>query len=181
MKTFFAVMMLGFSFNLFAQSADSTRLKAFTLNTFPPNTHVYSGDGSLLGKTPLILDFSSIKTPVTLKKNGYEDSVFDNKTSQSIIEMKPVSMENYSYKIEKNLWFRSDNDQKIWIALGGILVSGVVAAHYKFEASNQFRKYTETKDQRYMDLTNKYDSISAIGFGGMQISFGYLVYVLIWE
>ena len=181
MKILLVTVMLGFSFSLFSQTADSTRLKAFSLNSFPPNAQVYSSDGLLLGKTPMVLNMASIEMPVTLKKNGYEDSVLENKANQSIIEMKPVSVENYSYKVEKNLWFRSDNDQKIWFALGGILVSGIVAAHYKFEASREFRQYTETKDQRHMDLTNKYDTISAVGFGGMQISFGYLVYVLIWE
>lgn len=181
MKFSIVSLLLIFGFELSAQSVDSTKLSAFSLNSFPPNAGVYSSGGEWLGKTPVTQNLLPGQFPVTIKKTGFEDRILEQNSERSIIELKPISTQDYSYKLDKNLWFRSDDDQKIWLAVSGIVLSGIVAAHYKIEASNQFRLYNQTKEDRYLANTEKYDAVSGVAFGGMQISFGYLIYVLIWE
>lgn len=166
---------------LVSAQTDSTKTNQITINSFPPNADVFDSSG-LIGKTPLFIPKMQINSPIVLKKNGFNDLEIDNLTTRSVFELKPVSISDQnSYRIGKNNWFRSADDNKILIAVTGIVASGIVAAYFKLEASNNYRKFNETKYASYSDKTSKYDTISAVGLGGVQVSLLYLTYLLIWE
>lgn len=169
-----------YPFQVSAQ-ADSTKTNQITINSFPPNADVFDSSG-LIGKTPLFVPKIQIKSPIVLKKNGFNDLEIGDLSARSVFELKPVSLSDQnSYRIDKNNWFRSADDNKILIAVTGIVASGIVAAYFKLEASNNYRRYNETKDPLYSDKTSKYDTISAVGLGGVQVSLLYLTYLLLWE
>lgn len=166
---------------LLSAQTDSTKTNQITINSFPPNADVFDASG-LLGKTPLFIPKTEINSPIVLKKNGFNDLEIDTLAARSVFELKPISIsDENSYRISKNKWFRSTDDNKILIAVTGIVASGIVAAYFKLEASNNYRKFNETKDHAYSDKTAKYDTISAVGLGGVQVSLVYLTYLLIWE
>jgi hypothetical protein len=63
--------------------------------------------------------------------------------------------------------------------IGGIAVLGAVAAYFKVEADNNYDKYLDTRDKKYLDKTDSYDLISGISFGALQINLGFLAYMLL--
>lgn len=136
------------------------------LNTEPQDVYVYQ-DSELIGHTPLFLPVNSQK--VVLKKPGFEDRSLppDELASGTKIILKfngePVNKSFFERNIFK-------------ILVGGIVALGGVTAYFKLKADNNFDKYLSSGDKYFLDQTNKYDLISGISFGALQISFGFLIY-----
>lgn len=178
---YLSLFVLFVSFSLYGQTVDSTQISAFTVNTIPPTASVFSNQHTLLGLTPINKNITNELLPLSIEKEGFENLTLDHLTLGMVIHLQPLASTDFNYRKDKNLWFRSSNDYAIWYSVGGMVLSGLIASHYKLEASHQFRLYNDTKEARFLKKTNQYDTISAIGFSGLQISFGYLVYALIFQ
>lgn len=71
----------------------------------------------------------------------------------------------------------------IWLPLTAMVISGGISAYYKLEANATYDKYQRAVDEnnitRYYDMTQKYDTYSAISFVILQGSFGWMIYKLL--
>lgn len=136
------------------------------LNTEPQDVYVYQ-DSELIGHTPLFLPINS--EDIVLKKPGFEDRSLppDELASGTKIILKfngePVNKSFFERNIFK-------------ILVGSIVALGGVTAYFKLKADNNFDKYLSSGDKYFLDQTNKYDLISGISFGALQVSFGFLIY-----
>jgi len=136
------------------------------LDTDPQDVYVYR-DSSLIGHTPLFLTVSNDN--IVLKKPGFENKVL------KLNELKSGEKINMNFTGEaagKN--FFEKNVFKILV--GGILSLGAVTAYYKLKADDYFDQYQLFGDQHDLDRTHKYDLISGITFGALQVGFGFLIY-----
>lgn len=149
---------------------DTTLTYAFNsevyLNTEPQDVYVFQ-DSELVGHTPLFLTVNSEE--IVLKKPGFEDKVLqpaDLKTNEKIrlnFIGEPVGKDFFERNVFK-------------ILVGGIVALGGVTAYFKLKADNYFDKYLISGDDYYLDQTHKFDLISGIAFGALQVSFGFLIY-----
>ncbi len=136
------------------------------LNTEPQDVYVYQ-DSELVGHTPLFLKVNSDE--IVLRKPGFEDKVLrqaDLKTNEKI------RLNFTGEPIGKNFFERN----VFKILVGGIVALGGVTAYFKLKADNNFDKYLISGDEYYLDQTHKFDLISGITFGALQVSFGFLIY-----
>ena len=62
------------------------------------------------------------------------------------------------------------------VLIAGIVVLGGSTAYFKLKADNRYETYQATGEQSYLDQTNKFDLISGISMGALQINFGILIY-----
>ncbi len=67
------------------------------------------------------------------------------------------------------------------VLIGTAVVFGGTSAYYKLKADDNFDLYNSSGKQDYLDKTNKYDLISGIAFGALQINFGVLIYFFLKE
>ncbi len=136
------------------------------LDTDPQDVYVYQ-DSSLIGHTPLFLTVNNDE--VILKKPGFEDKVL------KVNEIKSGEKIDLNFTGEaagKN--FFEKNIFKILV--GGILALGGVTAYYKLKADDYFDQYQLYGDKYDLDQTHKFDLISGITFGALQVGFGFLIY-----
>jgi len=61
-----------------------------------------------------------------------------------------------------------------WL-LAGVVAFGGAAAYLKIEADKKYDEYQETSEQRFLDETRRYDVLSGISFGLLQLNFLYMV------
>ena len=138
----------------------------FYLRTDPQDAYVYSKD-SLLGFSPLYIPgyFNSLE----LKKPGYENVALSTNTmsSDKIVKLNYIGIPNGKNFFEKDLFK---------ILLGGIIVLGSATAYYKLKADDKFSQYQATGNGEYLNQTRKYDLISGITMGALEINFGVLLY-----
>ena len=149
---------------------DTTLNFSFThrvyLNTQPQDVYVYQ-DSELIGHTPLFIPVSSQE--IILKKPGFNDKVLD---IQDIKSGKKISLE-FTGKIKGKSFFERNIFK---ILVGGIVALGGVTAYYKLKADDNFDNYQSSGNKYYLDQTHKYDLISGITFGAVQVGFGLLIY-----
>lgn len=139
--------------------------KEVYLNTSPVNAGVFQND-SLIGYTPLFL--SSINGDIEIKKENYKtEKVNLNGNKYSVIDLEYIGPKHVSSFYKTNLFK---------ILLGSAVTLGGTAAYFKLKADDEFDKYNQTKDQAYLDRTDRYDLISGIAFGALQVNFGMLIY-----
>lgn len=136
------------------------------LDSKPQDAKIISGD-SLLGYTPLFInkDFSSI----LISKDGFEPfSISSGQLKKNnTFDLKFIG------KSKQESFFES---LQFKIIIGAAALLGGVTAYYKLLADDNFDDYKFTGNQESLDLTKKYDLISGISFGLLQINFGYLLY-----
>lgn len=150
----------------------------YLLETNPADVCVYVYDNdTLLGNTPLLIS-KKIET-IELEKEDYKSRRL-NLSGVSL--QNPVSLE-YTGELSELTASRkakSFTDTPFFEILIGTAVGfGAVAAYYKIQADQSFDKYEETNEQKYLDETNRFDNISGIAFGALQINFGALIYFLL--
>ncbi len=75
---------------------------------------------------------------------------------------------NYDYKFHESSLFK--------ILTGCSIVLGSISAYYKINADKKYDEYILTKDHTLLIKVNKFDLISGISLGLLQINFGYLIY-----
>lgn len=136
------------------------------LDSKPQDAKIISGD-SLLGYTPLFVNknFPSF----VIFKDGFESlSILSNQlTENNIFNLKFIG------STKKESFFET---LQFKIILGAVAVLGGVTAYYKLLADDNYDDYKFTGNQSSLDLTKKYDLISGISFGLLQLNFGYLLY-----
>jgi len=136
------------------------------LDSKPQDAKIISGD-SLLGYTPL---FVTKKFPsLLITKDGFEPLYISTNqlTGKNNFSLKYVGSTRQESFFE-SLQFK--------IILGAVAILGGVTAYYKLLADDNFDDFKLTGKQTSLDLTKKYDLISGISFGLLQINFGYLLY-----
>jgi hypothetical protein len=136
------------------------------LNTEPQDVYVYQ-DSELIGHTPLFLSLNAEK--LILKKPGYEEKVIipRNLRANEKIKLNFTGIVKGQSFFERNIFK---------ILVGGIVALGGVSAYYKLKADNNFDQYQSTGEQYYLDQTHKFDLISGITFGALQVGFCFLIY-----
>ena len=108
------------------------------------------------------------------KNFGYEDyNLSINKSSRS----ENVSLKFNSFQREESFFERDI----FKILTAGIIVLGGTTAYFKLKADNKFDEYEFSGESKYLDETRKYDLISGITFGALQINFGLLLYYFLTE
>ncbi len=136
------------------------------LNTEPQDVYVYQ-DSELIGHTPMFLPLNAEK--LILKKPGYEEKLVNAK---SLINNEKIKL-NFIGEIKGKTFF----EQNVFkILVGGIVALGGVSAYFKIKADNNFDKYQSTENIYYLDQTHKFDLISGLTFGALQVGFGFLIY-----
>ena len=172
--------------NIFAQETDSTLAarsvnKGAVLNTNdvreilidsnPQDAYVFHND-SLVGSTPLFIpsEFQNL----TLKKLGYENYSFKLNNNSNT---EKISLKFNGFQKEES-FFENDIFK---ILTAGILVFGGTTAYFKLKADKNFDEYEFSGDSKFLDETRKYDLISGITFGALQINFGLLLYYFLTE
>ena len=136
------------------------------LNTDPQDAYVYQ-DSELIGHTPLFIPLNSEE--VILKKPGFEDKIVKIRDLHAD-EKIPL---NFRGEIKGKNFFEKNIFK---ILVGGIVALGGVSAYFKLKADNNFDEYQSSGDKYYLDQTHKYDLISGIAFGAVQVGFGFLIY-----
>jgi hypothetical protein len=143
--------------------------KRFYLRTNPQDAYVYSKD-SLIGYTPLFVPkyFNSFE----LKKPGYEDAAIlsNNMSANKIVNLNYIGHPNGKNFFQKDLFK---------ILIGGIITLGSVTAYFKLKADDKFSQYQATGNGDYLTQTRKYDLISGISLGALEINFGVLLYYIL--
>lgn len=135
------------------------------LNSSPVNAGVFHND-SLIGYTPLYIN--SHDEELELKKQNYQtEKITLNGEKYSVINLKYIGPENGSNFFKTNLFK---------ILLGTAVTLGGTAAYFKLKADDEYEKYNLTQDAAYLDKTDRYDLISGIAFGALQVNFGLLIY-----
>ncbi len=140
--------------------------KLIYLQTDPQDAYVYTDD-SLIGNTPLFIPVKD--DSLILKKPGYE--------------AKPVSLADYyAGRVIKLNYTGIQNGESFFqkslfkILVGSIVALGTVTAYFKLKADDKFGQYQSTGDNSLLDQTRKYDLISGITLGALEINFGFLMY-----
>jgi hypothetical protein len=136
------------------------------LDTEPPDVYVYE-DSILIGHTPMFLPLNTEN--LMLKKEGFEQKIInsDQINTDEKIKLNFIGSVKDGNFFEQNLFK---------ILVGGIVALGGVSAYYKIKADDNFDNYESTGDKYYLDQTHKYDLISGITFGALQVGFGFLIY-----
>ncbi len=136
------------------------------LDTEPQDVFVYQ-DSALIGHTPLFLPVNT--GSILLKKPGFEGKVVSVKDLNSTEKVKL----NFTGEKRGESFFKKNIFK---ILVGGIVALGGVSAYFKLKADDNFDQYQFTGNQNYLDKTHKYDLISGIAFGAVQVGFGFLIY-----
>jgi hypothetical protein len=136
------------------------------LNTDPQDAYVYSKD-SLVGHTPLFVPKGI--GMVSISKPGYSSkTVFLNKLPENnTVELSYIGQSVGERFYEKSIFK---------ILIGSIVALGGVTAYFKLKADNRYDSYMQTSQKNFLDETRKYDLISGITMGALQINFGILIY-----
>ena len=146
--------------------------KTVYLQTDPADVYVYH-DNDLIGHTPLRLGI--VNQDLVLKKNGYEDKYI---SEDQLNNNKVISLVGL-YNNENQESFFDGTEFKL--LLGSLIVLGGTTAYFKLKADDKFQEYQFTGNGEYLDQTHKYDLISGITFGLVQINFGILVYHFLFD
>jgi hypothetical protein len=136
------------------------------LATDPADAAVYFLD-TLIGHTPLFI--STKENFITLKKNDFASKML------AVSELQPnetVKLEFTGY--EKGASFFETNLYRI--LLSGIVILGGTTAYFKLKADKYHDDYQTTGEEFYLNRTRRFDLISGITMGMLQINFGYLIY-----
>ncbi len=146
--------------------------KTVYLQTDPADVDVYN-DINLIGHTPLRL--SDAGQNFLLKKDGYEDKYIsgDQLNNNRIISLTKLYNDEHQQSFFDGTQFK--------LLLGSLIVLGGTTAYFKLKADDKFEEYQFTGKGDYLDQTHKYDLISGITFGLVQINFGILMYHFLFD
>ena len=136
------------------------------LDTEPQDVYVYR-DSTLIGHTPLFIPVEAGN--ILLKKPGFEEKSLElrNVSSTEKVKLNFTGERKGENFFEKNIFK---------ILVGGIVALGGVSAYFKLKADDNFDQYQFTGNKYYLDQTHKYDLVSGITFGAVQVGFGFLIY-----
>ncbi|HZW39325.1 MAG TPA: PEGA domain-containing protein [Ignavibacteriaceae bacterium] len=169
------IILFFFNITLFSQSEGkqyySKDDSLILLKTNPEDVYVYLRD-SLIGHTPLKLEqgFSTL----ILQKDGYEQKVLalNDLRKDEIVNLHFIGIN------KKDSFF---NRPVFKYLLGGIIALGAATAYFKIKADKNFDEYEFSGNRSYLDKTKRFDTISGITFGVLQVNFGVLIYHFLTE
>lgn len=135
------------------------------IETIPTDAYVFVKD-SLIGFTP-------VKVPANLSelkilKPGYLE--------------KKISIEDNSFqtiRLDFNGTIKNEpfvNTTMFKVLTASAIALGSVTAYFKLKADDKFDEYRFTGNRKYLDETNRFDTISGISLALFQINFGYIIY-----
>lgn len=141
------------------------------IQTNPADAYVYYKD-SLIGHTPMFLN-DNIKN-IKLVKEGYENVNYHLTDSPipGIVYLKFNGIKEGKSFFKKDLFK---------ILVGSLLILGGTTAYFKIKADNNFSKYQDTGNSSYLTKTRRYDLVSGIAFGAVQINFGLIIYYFLFD
>ena len=123
--------------------------------------------------------------PAYVHQSEYRQLVGDS-IIVSPVRLLDTNRQNFSQILsvsQKEVDQLQSSHDNIWLPLTAMVISGGISAYYKLEANSTYDKYQRAVDEdnitRYYDLTQKYDSYSAISFVILQGSFGWMIYKLL--
>lgn len=138
-------------------------------STLPQDVKVSVKD-SLIGYTPLFIH-EGIRN-IALSKENYLPREISLSSGMGEINMgQPINGRQTSFV--KSPWFK--------ILLGTAAVLGATAAYYKIKADKSYDTYLNNMSQATLDEVNRYDTVSGVALGALQINFGLLLYLLLSE
>jgi hypothetical protein len=171
------LIILSVSSIVFAQKSDSAyyagkpdyirkEVNNIYLNSAPQDAYVYKND-SLVGHTPLFLD-SRIGI-IRLEKPGYKAVDFNPRLNKNnaLVELK------FEYPVNEENFYRKPVFK---IITGSVVVLGAVSAYFKLKADRHYENYRNSGSRSELNSTRKYDLISGLSFGALQINLGILIY-----
>ncbi len=135
----------------------------------PVDAYVYSND-TLLGSTPL--NIIAAPKMIQLKKPGYKDLVTDLENVSASLKLEKTMVKN------SKSFYKGDLFKYL---IGGLVILGGTTAYFKLMADDKFESYQFTGDDKLLKETRRYDLISGITFGALQINFGILLYYFLSE
>jgi hypothetical protein len=138
----------------------------YFISGVPQDAGVFVND-SLIGYTPISIASSiseiKLKHKDYLGKELYLKDYLSGENFKLTGGLKPVN---------KNFL----NSDFFKLLVGSAIIFGGTAAYFKLKADDNFDEYNSTNIQRFLDNTRKYDLISGIAFGALQINFAALIY-----
>ena len=193
MKYYFlkiAVIIL-FAGSVCAQQKDSLQVKMNYINTTPQNALVYLNN-NYIGSTPVRFFNDAIDTSkqntITIKLIGYNDYSFNFNNSDSHL-YKNISLSqankflnnnNIVIKNCSNLF--STPREIVPLAISGAVIIGssITSFYFKRLANDRYDEYINTGDRDKLNQTKKYDIISGVALGALQVGLvSFLYYLLI--
>lgn len=120
---------------------------------------------SLIGYTPLLIEKTFFGS--SLMVNGTHFKLDDNYKSKNEFNFSDRNKSNFTSFVDKPIFK---------ILSGAMIILGGTAAYYKNKADKYFDNYLAKGNKSDLDATNKYDLISGIAFGLLQVNFGYFIY-----
>lgn len=136
------------------------------LKSSPADAYVYYKD-SLMGHTPLFIPVNIDRVELR-KENHRSKEVFP----EQLLGNNTVNLD-FTGPRQGSSFLKSNTFR---ILTGTALVLGATAAYFKIKADNTFDEYMLNRDQALLDRTDKYDLISGIALGALQVNFGVLIY-----
>lgn len=135
------------------------------LETIPSDVYVYSNE-TLIGFTPLKIP-KHIKE-LKVSKPGYTEK-------KIMLENNPIQI----VKLDFNGKIKSEpfvNTTLFKILTGSAIALGAITAYFKLKADDKFDEYRFSGNKKFLDETNRYDTISGVSLALFQINFGYIIY-----
>ncbi|NUN08751.1 MAG: hypothetical protein HUU54_06205 [Ignavibacteriaceae bacterium] len=137
------------------------------LRTEPSDVRVYD-NSAYLGSTPLVLTRS--QSGLLLAKPGYNRRVLSDSLQAGLGVIKLLPENLYG----KEISFLKSNLPHI--LMGSLLVLGGLSAYTKLKADRYYEQYSAFGHDNDLKTMRKYDLLSGISFGLLQINLAYLVY-----
>lgn len=135
----------------------------------PQDVYVFNND-SLIGNSPMFIPNGI--TTLHLTKPHYESKTIQLNYDKAL---SPVKLDfngvRKNGRFINTPWFKA--------LIGSAVVLGGIAAYYKIQADQSYDEYQETNQQKFLDDTDKYDLVSGIAFGTLQVNFAALLYLVL--
>ncbi|RJP66586.1 MAG: PEGA domain-containing protein [Ignavibacteriales bacterium] len=177
--------------NLFSQECFSQ----VTISTNSAGSIIILND-SLVGKGNVNLKLEKGEYNLRIKEDVFRwnQEIFD--TAFTISNCNEIKKISYNFKtrdlaatfpstIKK---FKNGNNNNSFLnstlfkaLIGTAVIFGGTSAYYKHLADENFDEYNLSGNKSYLDKTHKYDLISGLAFGALQINFGILIYYFLTE
>lgn len=160
------------------------------INTTPQNAEVYL-NSDYIGSTPVRFFNNTIDTSKTntivIKLIGYNDysysfSVTDLPLYKNISLVSSNHMSNNNNIVMKdgsNLFATPRQMAPIILSGAMVIGSSITSVYYKRLANDRYDEYINTGDRAKLDQTKKYDIISGVALGALQVGLITFVYYLL--
>ncbi|GBD90358.1 hypothetical protein BMS3Abin04_01075 [bacterium BMS3Abin04] len=140
------------------------------INSTPQDALVLN-KGVFLGYTPLTIP--TMKNKIKLYKRNYFPQEISFSNSLENIRLVPDKTIIHKANFTDSPWFK--------VLVGTAVGFGATAAYFKLKADNRFDQYNQTKNKTFLDETDKFDLISGIALGALEINFGILIYYFFFD